>query len=316
MSIHAVVNPASANGRTGHRWPELASALRARLGEFEVAFTDGPKQATTLVRRALQNGAKTIVSVGGDGTQNEVINGFYADGELVSPDAELAVLPAGTGGDLRRTLGLEQDPLAAIEQLGRAKRKVDVGFLEYTTPLGKTATNYFINIASFGLSGLTDEVVNNSSKALGAKFSFLMGAFRATLRYRNMPVRLVLDDGEPLQRTLSNGVIANARYFGGGMKVAPDAQMADGQFDVVLIGDMSKYELVRGMGKLYSGTHVEDAKVEVFQARTVRAEPANENDVVLIDMDGEQPGKLPATFRILPAQVWAHVGEEAEIAGG
>lgn len=314
MSIYAVVNPASANGRTGHRWPELASALRARLGEFEVAFTDAPRQATEITRRALRDGATTIVSVGGDGTQNEVINGFFAGDEPISPAAELAVIPAGTGGDLRRTLGLPVDPLAAIEQLGRRKRRVDVGHLAYTSPLGKTESSYFINIASFGLAGLTDEVVNNSSKALGAKASFLLGALRATVRYRNRPVRLRLDDGEPFERTLSNGVVANARYFGGGMKIAPGAEMADGQFDVVLVGDIGMFQLMRGLGRIYKGTHLDDPKIEVMRARTVHAEPVEAGDVVLIDMDGEQPGRLPATFSIRPAAVVVHLGEAAEIA--
>ena len=314
MSIFVLVNPASANGRTGRRWPEMAAALRARLGDFSVELTDGPRQAGDRVRKALQSGATCIVSVGGDGTHNEVIQGFYQDGELVRPDAELAVVPTGTGGDLRRTLGLPQPALEAIECLGKARRRIDVGHLTCVDHHGEPYESYFLNIASFGISGLVDKLVNNSSKALGGKLSFIWGVTRATVRYKNQRVRFRLDGGEPIERSIYNLAVANARYFGGGMKVAPDAQMADGRFDVVVLGDLGITELMARMPDIYKGAHLDHPKIEVFSATNVYAEPASPEDKVLIDMDGEAAGRLPATLKILPDQITMHVGPDAQIA--
>lgn len=299
--IFVLVNPASANGRTGKRWPEMAAALRKHVGTFEVGFTEGPLQATDRVREALRAGADTIVSVGGDGTHNEVVNGFFADGAPVRADATLALLPAGTGGDLRRTLGLPLDPIAAVEHVGRDARPVDVGHLECTGHDGRPVHHWFINICSFGMAGLVDKLVNESSKALGGRLSFLWGLGRAATRYRNQAVRVALDGGELKPYTVLNFVVANARYFGGGMKVAPEADMGDGLFDIVVIGDLGTLEVARGLPRLYRGEHLGMKGIEHTRAREVRAEPADPEARVLIDMDGEQPGRLPATIRLHPA---------------
>ncbi len=315
VRTYVVINPASAAGRTGRRWPELAQRLRAKVGDFEHGFTQRPRHGEVLVREALRGGAQRVVSVGGDGTHNEVVNGFFDDGELLSPDAELAVVPTGTGGDLRRTLGLPNDALAAIDLVGDVSRQVDVGRLTYTTDDGGEAAAYFINIASFGVSGLVDKLVNNSSKALGGKASFLIGVAKAALRYRNQSVRLRLDDGEPFTRTLYNGVVANARYFGGGMKVAPDADMTDGLFDVVVMGDLGTVDLARGLPRIYRGDHLKrgDPRIECHRAKVVVAEPTVPDAKVLIDMDGEQPGHLPARFELVPGALRICVGPESQL---
>lgn len=314
-STFVVVNPASANGRTGRRWPELAARLRARVGDFEVAFTERPRQAGALVADAVRKGHDLIVSVGGDGTHNEVVNGLFAD-DVDCGGVTLAVVPTGTGGDLRRTLGLSADAIEAIEAIGRDVRRVDAGKLEYTAHDGSTETSYFINIASFGIGGLVDKLVNSSSKALGGKLSFLWGTARAAIRYKNQPVILRLDDGAPLKRTINNVAVANARYFGGGMKIAPEAEMTDGAFDVVVVGDLSTIEMARGMTSIYRGEHLGRDGIESFRAHTVHAEPADPDAEVLIDMDGEQPGRLPATFSIVPAAFSICVGSAAELGHG
>jgi YegS/Rv2252/BmrU family lipid kinase len=310
------VNPASANGRTGERWSELAGALRAAIGDFEVGMTRGPREAGDLVRKAIRDGADFIVSVGGDGTHNEVVQGFF-DPQL--PDVPLragitlGIVPTGTGGDFRRTLGLSREALEAIQQLGGPRRTADVGRLTYTAHAGHTSQAYFINIGSFGMSGLVDKIVNESTKALGGKMSFLLGVGRASLQYKNQPVRLRLDDGPALERTVNNVAVANARYYGGGMKIAPDADFGDGVFDVVVVGDLNTFEMARGLKKIYDGTHVDGSnpKIEVYRARRVHAEPAQPGQSVLIDMDGEQPGRLPATFEILPGAIRLVTGPEA-----
>lgn len=301
----AVINPASANGRTGKRWPELASALRAAMGEFDHAFTEAPGEATEITERALAEGHQRIISVGGDGTHNEVVNGFFDDATSRAPEAMLYVVPTGTGGDLRRTLGLPDDPVEAIQMMGAntpgdPARRVDVGHLTYTTHGGGQATRCFINVASFGMSGLVDKLVNESGKWMGSKGSFVWGTARAAVRYKNQRVTLSIDGGPTHTRPVRILSIANARYFGGGMHIAPDAQMDDGAFDLVDLGDMSLGTMARHFNSIYAGRHVDLDDVTVVRATRVEAAPAEPDQEVLIDLDGEQPGRLPATFTILP----------------
>lgn len=310
VSTFVCVNPASANGRTGARWPSLAAALRAELGDFSVGLTSGPRQAGALVRRALEGGATRIVSVGGDGTHNEVLQGFFPPtdaagaalepGAPLAPDAALHIIPTGTGGDLRRTLGLPAATRDAISALGGVARTVDVGHLVYTSASGQPQAAYFLNVASFGLSGLVDKLVNESNKALGGRLTFLLGVVRGSLTYRNQRVRLTLDDAAPIERTVNCVAAANARFYGGGMQIAPNAEMSDGLFDVVVVGDMGALEVARGLGRIYAGRHLDLPKIEAMRCRRLRAEPTAPDQVVLLDMDGEQPGQLPATLTVIP----------------
>jgi len=157
----------------------------------------------------------------------------------------------------------------------------------------------FINIASFGLSGLVDRYVNDSSKRLGGTLSFLAASARASLSYDNQRVRMRFDDGDPIDTIIKVCAIANGRYFGGGMYIAPEANLDDGLFDVVSVGDLSRLEMAMSSHRLYRGTHLTLDKVSHRRAKKVSAEPLDSTDV-LLDVDGETPGRLPATFTVVP----------------
>lgn len=297
-----VVNPSAQNGQLGRQWPSIAGELRRELSGFEEAITSGPGDATGLCRQALHSGADTVVAVGGDGTISEVANGFFDGDQPVRPEAAMGIIPVGTGGDFRKTAGIPRDIRGAAQILARREiRPIDIGHVELVTRDGSSAAQVFINIASFGLSGLVDELVNESSKRLGGKLSFMVATARAGLRYQNQRVRLVFDGDEAgsADVTVNTVAVANGRYFGGGMYVAPEAELDDGRFDVVAIGDLSKWEFVRHGRKLYAGTHLHLDKVSHRRAVTVRAEAIG-GEQVRLDIDGETPGVLPATFRILP----------------
>jgi len=296
-----VVNPRSQNGSLGRRWPDVARVLERELGAFAHVATEGPRDATRLARQALDEGADTVVAIGGDGTINEVANGFFDDGRPIRPDAALGVLPFGTGGDFKKTAQIPDDLAAAAAAL-RARRlqKIDVGRLDYTPGAGGRASCMFVNIASFGIGGLVDQIVNTSSKRLGGRASFFLATVRAAVRYKNQRVRVVLDDAETLELTVQNVAVANGRYFGGGMHIAPNAVLDDGSFDVVAIGDFTFFEAMTKVGRLYNGTHLDLPKVTARRARKVEAVPAVDGEQVLLDVDGETPGALPATFSIVP----------------
>jgi len=291
-----VVNPCSSNGRTGKKWNVLKEAIHQAVGPFEHKFTDFPGHGSRLCAEAIDRGFEMIVSLGGDGTHNEVANGFFLGAD--STKAALAIVTSGTGGDFRRALGFQKGPLAAIEHLrGRTTRSIDAGRFSYVDHGGAAAHWHFINILSFGISGLVDHLVNTSTKAMGGKASFFLATTRALFRFRPHVVSISLDDGAPRDATIHNVAIANGRCFGGGMCVAPEAAPDDGRFDVVSFEDMSTLAFLGLAGSIYNGTHVSNRNVHVTRASHVTV---TSRERVLLDVDGEQKGMLPLSVELVP----------------
>jgi YegS/Rv2252/BmrU family lipid kinase len=299
-----VVNPRSQGGRLGKRWKDIADTI-GRAFPFEEAITEAPGDATRLTRDALRGGAERIVAIGGDGTINEVVNGFFDErGAAIAAEASMAVIPFGTGGDFRRTVQLPTELGEAARVIAaNHRRKVDVGRLEFTASDGTRALRMFANIASFGVSGVVDRLVNESSKKLG-RLSFALATARATWSYTNQRVQLVFDGRDRVEATINTVAVANGRYFGGAMMVAPNAELDDGQFDVIAMGDFGFGDLLKSGRRLYQGTHLTMDKVTARRARVVEAEPIDPAAIVELDVDGENPGRLPARFELLPAALW------------
>ena len=301
-----IVNPKTLGGRLGKRWTELSETL-TRAFPYDVVHTEGPGDATRLAREALRGGADRVVAIGGDGTINEVVNGFFDDkGVPVKPDASFALIPFGTGGDFRKTMSIPTETADAVAVIkANHKKKIDVGKLEITTRDGAKAHRMFVNIASFGVSGVVDRLVNESGKKLG-RLSFMYATAKATWSYKNQRVQLTFDGkaSDRVEMTINTVAVANGRYFGGGMKVAPHAEVDDGVFDVVSMGDLTFGDLLTSGRRLYSGTHLEMEKVSSRRARIVEAEPVEPGAVIELDIDGESPGILPARFEIVPGALW------------
>lgn len=307
-TVHVIANPQSAGGATSKRWDELLAALNRAVTPItgkpvETSLTTGPWDAARLTSQALRNGADQIVAVGGDGTIHECINGFFENAQLINPNAVLALMPAGTGGDYRRTFGIPTDLEQAADICARGDaRAVDLGRVSYVADDGTKQTRYFNNIASFGLSGIVDRAVNKATwpKMFGGKFTFAWCTFWAALRYRPLSVRVKMDNRYDEVFNISTAAIAIGQYFGGGMHMAPMAEPDDGVFDVVMMTDTTLKDLVAGDGDIYKGTHIQSPKVVATRTTTLLALPIDENAEVLLDIDGEAPGRLPASFEILP----------------
>ncbi|HVV85768.1 MAG TPA: diacylglycerol kinase family protein [Kofleriaceae bacterium] len=298
-----IVNPRSQGGALGRRWPELADTIRRSL-PFEDVMTKEAGDATRLAREALRAGAETVVAVGGDGTINEVANGWFDNGVRLDTDGALGVLPFGTGGDFVRTVNISKEWDRAVANLARGhRRRIDLGRVDHRVRTGGDAIRMFINIGSFGLSGVTDRLVNQSKKRMGGRISFFLGTTRALMAYDNQRVRMTFDEraADAVDMTVSTVAVANGCYFGGGMFIAPDAKLDDGYFDVIAMGDLSMKDFILKSRRLYRGTHLTMDKVSHRRAKIVRAEPAAPDQIVELDIDGETPGVLPATFRVLPA---------------
>lgn len=299
-----VVNPNSQGGKLGKSWHEVGEKL-ARAFPFDEVMTTGVGDATRLTRKALEGGAERVVAIGGDGTVNEVVNGFFVDGKHIAPEATFALVPFGTGGDFRKTLGISNDVSDAARVIAAGtRRKIDVGRLEFVPTNGGSAIRMFANITSFGVSGVVDRLVNESKKRLGGKLAFAMASLRATFQYENQRVQITFDGKDHVDATVYNVAVANGRYFGGGMQIAPDAELDDGTFDVIALGDFGIGDVIAMSRRVYGGTHVKMDKVSVRRAKVIEAAPIDPSGVVELDVDGEAPGRLPARFEVLPRALW------------
>jgi len=296
-----VVNPVAGGGATGRRWPELRRALDAVLEDWDNDFTLQAGDAVRMVREAAADGYDEVVLVGGDGTLNEGVHGIFEVLEGAGGSAArvpiLSLVRFGTGGDFARHLGLSGRLPEAVAHLARGRvRALDLGVVEYTGLDGRLARRAFANIASFGLSGEVDEHVNRSKKRLKSA-SFLLGMGRALLSYRRPDVTVEVD-GEPFFRgPMVTVAVANGTHFGGGMSIARDAQPDDGLFDVVVQQRAGVSEFLR-LPQLYDGRIAEWTTVATGRGTRVEARPTDPDVEVLLDVDGEQLGRLPARFEL------------------
>ena len=300
--VLVIVNPASGGGKTAARWQALAGELIAAGVDFDEALTTRPLEATDLARQALREGRRVVAAAGGDGTLNEVVNGFFENGEPMPAEARLALVPLGTGGDFRRTfdIPIEAEPLARMLRAG-GERTIDAGRAIYSNHRGQQETRAFINIADAGIGGEVVDRVNRSKKRLGGDATFMLASIASLIAWKNKPMTAVVD-GERYELIAQQVIAANCRYFGSGMHVAPMADPTDGLLDFLLIGDVGALENVRGLSKVKAGTHLEEGnpKWKVLRGRRVEV---TSPQTVRIDLDGEGPGILPAVFEVVPQAI-------------
>lgn len=305
--LKCIINPVAASGRARAIWPAYLDALQGAGIAFEAVQTTHSGHATELARHALHDGWPWIVAVGGDGTVNEVVNGFFEQERPINPEAVLAVVPQGTGTDFARTAPLPRSPetfLRSVQQ--KCIRRIDVGCLRCTGPDGAAVQRYFVNIADFGFGGTVAAKVNGYTKILGSFLAYISGLLYVLVAFKNPKVSLRLDDSAPRQGRFFAVIAANGQYFGGGMWIAPQAVLDDGAFEFALIEDVSKLEVVRNLRRLYRGTLHEHPKAVYLRGCKLEAWS---DETVLIDMDGEMPGRLPATFELLPASLQLAIAE-------
>ncbi len=298
MSVGVIIyNPAAGGGRVGRTWARLEAGLRDHLGSVDFLRTEHPRHATELARQAVEQGVRNVISLGGDGTHNEVVNGIM-QADPAPGVVGFGVLPAGTGGDFARVLNTSRDTLEAAHTLHfESTTPLDVGRVEFGED--GEQVRYFINVATFGIGGLVDRLVNDAPKVLGGKASFFIGTVRALAKYK--PALVMLDvDGEAIgPLTINTVAVGNGRYCGGGMMVTPEADPTDGMFEVIIIEQRGLRDMIALTRDIYRGTHTRRDFVHVRKARRVRATQVGPHEAFL-DLDGEAPGAIPATLEIVP----------------
>lgn len=308
MNIRVIVNPRAGAGRAGREIAELKSLLAGAELQGDVVLTQASGHATKLAQDAIQQGVGVLAVLGGDGTFNEVSQAFIDPQGQPVTGPDLALIPCGTGGDLRRTFNLSNNLRDAVERILHGRRQsIDLGVAEFVDHQGKPARRSFLNVASFGISGEVANMANRGPKWLGGKMTFLGATLVAAVAYRNRAVTLSVN-GEPwYQGRVFAAAFANGQYFGGGMKVAPDANPASGHLDAILVQDLSKLQAYALTTHLYDGSHLNRRKIELRHGTEFLAEPLVPGEIIPIEIDGETPGNLPLCIKVHPSALTLRV---------
>jgi YegS/Rv2252/BmrU family lipid kinase len=294
--IAAVVNPQSASGKTEREWPEIARALERKAGAVTARFTKERGQAIAVTRELLEQGFGTIIAVGGDGTVNEVANGFFRDGRPVREGARLGVLPRGTGGDFRRGFGLPAQLEKAIDIVAQGRsRRIDMARAVF-----RGGERLFINLTSFGMGGEVAARSRNVLSPLSGKLAFLYATANVLFRYRPKTVRLRLDGRDAGEHAILNIAVGNGPFHGGGMHVCPRASMDDGLLEVTVIHHLGLLQLARDLPVLYSSDIYRHPKTRHFRAQRIQAFC---DEVASIEVDGEPLGSLPLEITVMPRAI-------------
>jgi diacylglycerol kinase (ATP) len=281
-----IVNPAAGGGRARGFWRHCAEACAGVA--LEVVET---KQRGDAANYAADAGDRLVIAVGGDGTAHEVVNGLLR--RPTSSPPRVGFLQRGTGADLRRSLASPRRPEDVAAWLRTDRwRRIDVGRVGTST-----GRRYFINVADAGIGAEVVRRAAHGPAVIGGTLNFLGGAAISLLTHRNTLIQLRLDDGPVLSRRIRTVAVANGAYLGGGMWIAPKAQLDDGRFDVVTIGDVSRTLGIRSLPMLYRGTHGQLAQVEFGRASRVEIDS---EQPIGVEADGELVGHTPAVFEIVP----------------
>ena len=298
MSVpHAkvIVNPVAGVGSTHRKWPLISRRLKEVGLSFDHEYTDGVGHAVELARAAASDGYQYLVAVGGDGTVNEVANGILSSTDLRR--ITLGIVSTGTGSDFVRSAGIPRDYVRACSSLTSQRRLlIDVGVVEYMND-GKTKRRFFVNGAGSGFDAEVVKTTGSLPKYFGGTIPYVGGLLRSLVGYKNKTVALRVGDRLETKRILSI-VVSNGCYFGGGMRVTPQAELDDGLLDVMTVDDMGKFELLKAFPTIYKGTHITHPKVRVEKAIHIAIESSER---VLVHADGELLGETPASFWLMPA---------------
>ena len=290
-----IVNPAAGAGRTAREWPHIKDLFKGVGLSFDHDETEAPGHAVELAKEAAQKGYETIISVGGDGTIHEIVNGMYAAGGNGS--VRLGIICTGTGSDYARTVGIPRHYEEACHRISSPEAiTVDLGSIEYSVN-GSRNERVFVNFAGMGFDAEIVRRTTSSFKALGSTLSYLLGVFTTLASYRNREITVVIDGEESVKKACAL-VVNNGKYAGGGMFAAPEADLSDGLLNIMEIGDIGKADLLRSLPLIYKGTHEKHKKVNL---RTAREIEIHSKHPLSIQADGELLGTLPVRFRVIPS---------------
>ena len=311
--LNVIINPTSSSGRAGRSWPALKRQMEDVGLRPREHWTAGIGDATGITRELLRSGASEIVVLGGDGTLNEVVNGFFADGVPIAPEAALSLIPCGTGRDFSRMLRIVT-PEQAVRLLPvSVVGPIDIGLIQYQAN-GETRSRYFVNVADVGLGAETAAWMNRSSKAAGGFFSYLAGVIRTILVFRGRPATVIVDGELVHDGPIAMVVLANARFLAAGMRMAPTASLTDGFLDILVLRDVPKRVLLTSLlPSVYRGAHIHHPAVLHLRGKEIGIR----SPIPLpFEVDGEQTGTTDLQAIVVPAALRVRMPYAAAVRGG
>jgi YegS/Rv2252/BmrU family lipid kinase len=301
-SWFTIINPCSGSGKVKVDWPRIEALLQKTGIEYHPRFTEYRNHATELTMDAIGKGWRRILVIGGDGTANEVVNGIFNQTGIPTTDITLAMIPVGTGNDWRRTVGIPKSYPEAVTTVKTGETYLqDVGFVKYQDGNGQEKGRYFINIAGMGYDAMV-ATRTNLLKELGRKvsvYAYLINVFSCLLKYKHTKVKVTADHEEITTDLLSMNV-GICKYSGGGMMQAPKAIPDDGLLDLTLIKKMTKFQIIKNVGKLYDGSFIHLPWVHITRSQKVVVESEPE---ITLEADGEILGSSPFEIDIIPRSV-------------
>jgi diacylglycerol kinase family enzyme len=331
-NILLVVNPSSSSGLTGKGWKDLFKKIKEDFGEtpLEVVFTKGPGDGTTLTREFLKKGFRKVVAIGGDGTINEVANGFFFKEEQnlksgkvtssngqdrpqdnniepailrpINSEAIMGLLPSGTRNVLAKSLDFPEEVMKCCRNFVKGKtQEIDVISTRVTDTKdhSKTITKVFLNAAEIGFGA---EIIDRSkkvrSKINSRVISTIASVATSLPAYESNLCEVIVDDGrEKILTKMTMAIVANGKFLGGGFMAARRASVSDGLLDIVILKDSGSFKMLDNLVNMKTGSYANENEIFYMQARKVSLN-SKERDVT-VTIDGEPIGILPATFQVL-----------------
>lgn len=297
-NIAAIINPASGFGKTKKLMKQVVGEIKAQNSAVRIVETYHPLHAIALTKELLKSGKDRIIVVGGDGTLNEVVNGFFdSQGKLLNPQASLGVVPSGSGSDFVRSLSPKTDLVKNIHNaLNLEARPTDIGVVEAHDANGRPQSRHFINVSSFGLSGLVAGFMRSINRNLGPTAAYFMSTVKAIKAFNAREIIIENENKkESIVKNCSLVSFANGKYYGSGMKIAPKAELDDGLLDQISINDLSLMFFLLNGYRVYQGTHLDLPNVSMKQTKLAYVRAVG-NEPVYIETDGELFAQLPAKY--------------------
>ena len=289
-----IVNPAAGANSTQRKWPGIHNLLKQSGLSFDFQFTESRGHGIELAKAAASDGYRYLVAVGGDGTVHEVANGILEAGN--PQETFLGIICTGTGSDFSRTIGVSREFPDACSSLTNPRRVlIDVGSVKYQQN-GQSLQRYFINYAGIGIDAEVVRATERFPKFFGGTVPYLTGLVGSFIGYRNKPVVLQIGNRVAERARVLSVVVANGRYYGGGMQIAPEAKTDDSLFDLVIVGDIGKFDLIKTMPRVYKGTHLTHPKVRLEKETSVAIQSSRK---FLVHADGELLGEGPVSFSLI-----------------
>jgi diacylglycerol kinase (ATP) len=300
LRVHVIINPASSGGKTGAKQWEILNALDRKLGSaYSLCVTGEPLEACFSARQAILDGSKLIVTVGGDGTIQETVNGFFSNGKVINPSCQLGIIDSGTGHGFAQSLGLPTGLEEQLEVIQRGQtQSIDLGKVVFSDEIGQPSEHYFINECQAGIGGEVVKRVQSKHKRLGGLIAFGAITLLTALRYPNQSMTVEIDGMTGITERFIGVVIGNGNYMAGGMNLIPHAKVDDGLFDILLMHEQSLPQRLWNFPKIYSGRHLASPKFTLHRGKKVTL---SSSERVTFEADGEFLGSLPCSIEILPS---------------